>query len=922
MRPLYLKISAFGPYSGITEIDMTKLGSNGIYLITGDTGAGKTTIFDAICFALFGKPSGDIRESSMLRSKYAKAEVPTEVELVFEDKGKCYKLRRNPEYMRPAKRGDGETRQAAGAELIMPDGTVITKEKSVTEKVIEIIGVDRNRFTQIAMIAQGEFLKLLNADTKDRQKIFRDIFKTGYYQELQDKLKDEANSLIRKYENVKSSITQYIDGIVAGGDSIFREELECKRVNALNFGESIELIDKILNEDSRLENSLRQELSENEAELSKFKEQKLKLSEYEKLCTEYKQNVESLRAYEEREKLLLDELKKNKDREHIAEQKQGQIARIELLYPDYDNLEELSKKLSTSSDILRTNENKKTENERLENRFKEDILNLKEELTRLQNVGEEKQKLLNDIRVIKDRLSGIAEINALICELKQLDIKLARAKADYLEASALAQHKQEEYLRLNKAFLDDQAGVLAASLVDGIACPVCGSTSHPCKAELKNESPTQKAVNKAREYSEQAVAEATKKSENANALKGRAEAVKEAVFSKLDEADRKKQLIDIEKMLLNKKKECEDKLSISETRLKAIEKSILRNQQLNKLIPEKEKTLENIRLIINTAEKNISSELSNIEQFRQQIEKLKSRLEFADKNSAKEAVNNIKNEINKIKSDIENAKRLFDECEEKINIIRGRISEQKKVMADRPDGNLDEISSKIFSYEEQKTAIIKQGKEVHARIVQNKTIRNHIENRLDDIIKIENKLSLVKSLSDTANGNLSGKERIMLETYIQTNYFDRIIERANTRLMIMSNGRYDLKRRETSSNLRSQSGLELNVIDHYNGTERSVKTLSGGESFMASLALALGLSDEVMSLAGGIRLDTMFVDEGFGSLDEESLKQAIKALSALADGNRLVGIISHVSELKEKINNQIVVKKDRSGGSSVEIVCG
>ena len=922
MRPVYLKIAAFGPYSDITELDMTRLGSSGIYLITGDTGAGKTTIFDAICFALFGKPSGDIRENSMLRSKYASPDVATEVELVFEDKGKTYRVKRNPEYMRPSKRGDGETRQAAGAELILPDGTAITKEKAVTEKIIEITGVDRNRFTQIAMIAQGEFLKLLHAETKDRQKIFRDIFRTGYYQELQEKLKDETNSLIRKYENVKGSISQYIDGISVGGESLNREVLEEKKKNGIPFGEAAELIDKILNEDTALEYSLREALSNNEKELAEFNEQKRKISEYEKAYREHAENAEKLKIYLEREKSLGEEISKENLRREYIDVKAREAAEIELQYTDYDNLEVLNKKLGQAYVKLKNSQNKKSENERLESKLKDEISYLKKDQEAVKDSGELKQKLINYIRIIKDRLREIDELNSYISELNQLEIKLSKAQEEYLKYSSMAQKSQNEYMSLNRAFLDDQAGVLALTLAEGSPCPVCGSLSHPCKARIKKSSPTQDEVNKAREYSERAAAEASKKSENANALRGKAEAMSETIYNRLSENYRKIELSSIADILIKKKKEYMTKMSDAEEKLKTAEKNILRNQQINKLIPEKEKILEDIKFITNEALKNISAEQTNIEQYNQQILKLKSRLRYEDKKSAEEKVNLIRSEINDIRKGMEKLQKLFEECKERINLIKGSISQQEKSMSARPDGSLTEINSKIHFYEEQRALIMKSGKDVHARIVQNKSVKENIEIRLEDILKIENKLSLVKSLSDTANGNLNGKERIMLETYIQTNYFDHIIDRANIRLMIMTNGRYELKRKKNSSNFRSQSGLELDVTDHYNGTERSVKTLSGGESFMASLALALGLSDEIMSSAGGIRLDTMFVDEGFGSLDEESLHQAMTALSSLADGNRLVGIISHVSELKERINNQIIVTRERSGGSKVEIVCG
>ena len=251
MRPLKLKISAFGPYAGVTELNLEKLGENGIYLITGDTGAGKTTIFDAITFALFGEPSGDNRESSMLRSKYAEPDIPTEVELVFSNNGKEYTVKRNPEYERPAKKGDGMTAQKADACLTYPNGRVVTKPKDVSVAIREIVGIDRNQFSQIAMIAQGDFLKLLLAETKDRQKIFREIFKTGYYQILQDKLKSESGALSRKYDEAKLSVQQYINGILCDEDDVLSLEVEKAQAGNMMTADVIELIKILIKNDKK-----------------------------------------------------------------------------------------------------------------------------------------------------------------------------------------------------------------------------------------------------------------------------------------------------------------------------------------------------------------------------------------------------------------------------------------------------------------------------------------------------------------------------------------------------------------------------------------------------------------------------------------------------------------------------------------------
>ena len=293
---------------------------------------------------------------------------------------------------------------------------------------------------------------------------------------------------------------------------------------------------------------------------------------------------------------------------------------------------------------------------------------------------------------------------------------------------------------------------------------------------------------------------------------------------------------------------------------------------------------------------------------------------FENKSVALEEKAKLEMLKNTIEEAIEKEKTNFENNEKNIAAIKSRVEENQKLLATAKEIDVFALQCKQAELKGEKESVMTLQKSVHSQRVANVISLENIKQKSDEINVVEEKWMWVKSLSNTANGNISGKEKIMLETYIQMTYFDRIINRANSRLLVMSGGQYELVRRKEAENNRSQSGLELDVTDHYNGTKRSVKTLSGGESFMASLSLALGLSDEIQSSAGGIRLDTMFVDEGFGSLDEESLSQAIRALSSLAEGNRLVGIISHVNELKERIEKQIVVKKEKSGGSRVSIV--
>ena len=921
MRPLNIKISAFGPYADVTEIDMTQLGRNGLYLITGDTGAGKTTIFDAICFALYGQPSGDTRENSMLRSKYAQPETPTEVTLVFENRGLVYTVTRNPEYMRPAKRGGGETKQAANAQLTMPDGSVITKEKQVTEKIREIIGVDRNQFSQIAMIAQGDFLKLLLAETKDRQKIFREIFKTGYYAVLQEKLKEETGKLKTKFDAARRSVEQYINGIVCDEESELYNILSDSRKNGITVEDALDLLDKIMEQDFSAKDELSRHIENIEEKLTALNTEKANIDNYLQLQKSYDENIASLEEKKQNFSALKDKLTAESEKKPELEAKSKQKTEIEAQLSDYERYDEILKSQFDSKTNLDAAINNLETGRISANAGKILIENLKEELKSVQNSGEQREKLLSEKKELDNKVEQIEEIKKDITAFQKLKRRFATAQQEYLDASANAQLRQEEYLRLNKAFLDEQAGILASKLSEGTPCPVCGSITHPAKAEKSLDAPTEEQVNTAKEQADTAQSEATEKSSIASTLKGNVESAREVLDAKLvDYPD--VEYTEARDKLEEEKTGLTEKITIIKNLIKEKETDIENKTRLEKKIPELEKEQEDLQHELSEYDKVISAETANVRQFGIQAEELKAKLRFDSKASAESAAKTLKDEVDTGYKAIEDAQTAVNDCANEISRLNGVAEQLKASLANKPEGDGQLIAMEIDRFSSEKTTVTAKLQSVVTRITQNNDTKKNIEEKSDEVSSVEEKYTWVKALSNTANGNISGKDKIMLETYIQTTYFDRIINRANIRFMIMTNGQYDLVRRGTAANQRSQSGLDLDVIDHYNGTQRSVKTLSGGESFKASLSLALGLSDEIQSSAGGIKLDTMFVDEGFGSLDGESLQQAIAALTSLADGNRLVGIISHVAELKEKIDNQIIVTKEKSGGSKARIVTG
>jgi len=529
MRPLKIKISAFGPYAGITEIDMTKLGTSGLYLITGDTGAGKTTIFDAICFALYGSASGAVRDNSMLRSKYADADTPTEVEMVFENKGQVYTVKRNPEYMRPSKRGDGETKQTANAELTMPDGEIITKDKYVTETVRNIIGVDRNQFAQIAMIAQGDFLKLILAKTEVRQETFREIFKTGYYKILQERLSKESSTLNDNFKAASQGVNQYISGIVCDEESEFYDTLAEGSRNGMTIEAAIELLEKIILKDEESKAVFSEEIATTEEKLKVLSTEKSKIDEYLSLEKKYDEIFDIIAKKEQ----MLAELKEK----HAAEQakkpqleaKTREVAEIEAQLADYERYDAVTNKLSEAEGKLKNAVKLHEDSEKSVTENKNLLEELDKELKTVQNAGEERGKLLAEKKTLDDLVSKIKEIEKDIAVLQKLEKQYAAAQKDYLQASQTAQSKQEEYIHLNKAFLDEQAGIIASTLTDGSPCPVCGSLSHPSKAQKSLFAPTEEQVNKAKDNADLAQKNATEKSGVANKYKGNVEAGKETL---------------------------------------------------------------------------------------------------------------------------------------------------------------------------------------------------------------------------------------------------------------------------------------------------------------------------------------------------------------------------------------------------------
>jgi len=919
MRPLKLTLSAFGPYAGKTELDFAELGVSGLYLITGDTGAGKTTLFDGITFALYGEPSGETRETSMLRSKYAQPDTDTYVDMTFVYNGEEYNVIRNPEYQRPKKRGDGFTSQKADATFTYPDGRLVTGSPQVTTAIHELTGIDCSQFTQIAMIAQGDFLKLLIASTKERQGIFRQIFQTKNYETLQYRLKNEAGSLGSQYNEIHRSIKQYIDGIVCETDDVLEIDVQKAKDGQLTIDSVIGLLTKLTEQDELKQQTENTDLKVIEDEISKIDTALGKAEQESKTRNDLTKAQADLTAESGRLTELQTAYEEATRHHPEIDPLTGQIATEQAKLSQYDELDKSVKDIGEKGDQQRSLQEKKdelTESIRLKN---EQQKSWQEQLSTLKDAETKKLKLEAELEKVNGKKTQVERIKTLLSELSKINTAYEAAQEEYLGLRDSADTANITYIELNRVFLDVQAGILAKKLEDGRPCPVCGSKEHPAPAHISDKAPTEKAVETAKEKADKAHSDAVNISSAAAKEKGKLEsknkeiekAVKDIFGDRPEVLDKAitAELSKITELLAavsqgieDEKQRCKQKADI-EANLPTLEKELVE--------------LSNAVTTNGTAIATLTTEISGLEA---KLNKLRETLVFATKKDAEGNIRILTKKKKQLESSIRTAKDSLDAHKTLISGLETQIKTLTKQLDDAEAIDTEKLIHQKTEFTANKTVLSIKLTAIVSRLNTNNNIKSHINERLREAAGVEERWKWVKALSDTANGQLSGKDKMMLETYVQTSYFERIIRRANIRLMIISSGQYELKRAVDASNQKSKSGLELNVIDHYNASQRSVKTLSGGESFMASLSLALGLSDEIQSTSGGIRIDTMFVDEGFGSLDEDTLSQALKVLNGLAESNLLVGIISHVSELKERIDKQIIVKKEKSGGSHVEII--
>jgi len=922
VRPLKLKMTAFGPYAGEETIDFNPLGTSGLYLITGDTGAGKTTIFDAITFALYGQASGPNREPSMLRSKYAEEDAEPGAELTFAYNGKEYTVRRTMEHPRRKMRGEGFTTAPATAELELPEGRTEKKEKEVTQKITEILGVNRDQFCQIAMIAQGDFLKILLEDTGERRAHFREIFRTHLYQEFQDRLKEESRKVEEERKLQKRSVGIHLQRIACPENDPLQMEAEKARSGEMLTEQAIAVIDQILKQDAALRNTLIEAEKGLENRIGDLNQLIGKAENQKKARQDRETALKALREKEEEQGILQTALREQEAMEPETEKKIAEATALGETMKEYDLLEQQRQEFQHIAKKQQRMEAQIAQMKAVREKLHQEVAGMKEEQKQLKAAGKDMAALARREEQARNDQKQIKDLQRSLAELGRKETKLREAQNAYETERGKATKAREYAQALRRQFNDEQAGILAEKLMEGEPCPVCGSVHHPRKAVKSEQAPDEAMVKRAEEVAIAAQEKENESSGVARELKGiaataRAEMIRmaEDCLGGWDDGDGPKRL----KRRLEETGALITEIEADKT---AENKRAARLAELEKEIPQKEEKLEQQKTELNQAIQAHGEENGRQQGREKAISEKAAKLRYPDKVTAEDAQKRMEREIENRKKALQKAREAVKGCGDAIATLKGRIAQAEKLLQ---EDEVQDAELKLRERDElarQKSEMTRRRSETEQRIRSNQEIREIIGAASDQLEALDRKWQWMTALSDTANGALKGRRHVMFETWIQMTFFDRILRRANVHLMQMSGGKYDLKRRETSDDNRGQSGLDLDVIDHTNGSIRSVKSLSGGESFIASLCLALGLSEEIQMSAGGIRLDTMFVDEGFGSLDEETLQQAMRALNSLSETNRLIGIISHVAELRRAIDRQIVVKKVRTGGSTVEAMIG
>ena len=829
MKPERLQLTAFGPYAGQIELDFSAFGGSGLFLIGGDTGSGKTALFDAITFALYGETTGENRKTTMLRSDFAEPTAETCVELQFTHRGRSYTVRRWPEQQRAAKRGSGVVKCPPKAELLREPEEPVSGAVAVTNAVTQLLGIDAKQFAQVSMLAQNDFTRLLNAPSAERAAILRQIFDTSDHQRLGQAAVQEATKAAEACSRLEDTLLLHLSSLQADpavpetAAALAKMQTE-QEVFATD--KALALADSLLRQDAQ---------------------------------TADRQN-EIIHSLEEK-------LARGNAGVKLAEQQAAHRRQLEELQAEADRTAEVQTKSEAEQDEL----------QKRMAALKQNIADTEKQRDSLGRTDTEQVKLQHQIE--------LAQSLTVTCErlLKELEQEAEqRADAEKKQAAyAAAQEKldeaENEYISMQRQLNANRAGLLAQELHAGSPCPVCGSRQHPKIAELPKNHVTEKQLEQ-REKSLTAQRRAT-----ADASRAAGEAVTR-----------------VEELRTNIVREADEFFAKRGARYTGRPAAELDNPALYEALSTQQTSLDDGLL-------GLHKQLNRYKKETEQLDAVLHRLDI----------------LNQQMSVLE--KQSFAAVRRATNAKAGhaaalaRVQQMQETLPKRYDPEtMNKLMAALQRLQNDRADAIALRDAAVQRQNANRAAQQGLQTTRKKWETAREKRTMWDNLSKTINGNLAGKIKLPFEQYVQAFYFDGVVEAANLRFTRMTDGQYKLLRRKSES-LSGKTALDLDVFDAYTGKTRPVGSLSGGESFMAALSMALGISDTIQQNAGGVTIETLFIDEGFGSLDADSLEKAVDTLAGLAGGNKLIGVISHVEALQDRLTRQIRVSKTRAG-SRAEVV--
>ena len=868
MKPIKLTMSAFGPYAKTAVVEFGNFDRNGVFLITGDTGAGKTTIFDGISFALYGISSGgkERRAVKSFRSDFASLTDETFVEYEFMHKGRTYRIKRNPDYERAKLRGEGTTKKAAFAEFeCYETGETLSGVDNVDKRVRALIGLDQEQFSQTVMIAQGDFMKILNAKSDERKALFQKLFNTMDYESIQYRLKAKNDESYAAFEEVKNAIRAASGRVVISDDFEDHETLSLYISDEKYVGTLIPALEQYIDYQKAAHDKLQKEANELTADI------KVMEADFIKADTANK-DIEVMEQFRK------DFVKLQSRDSEISELKAVLGAAERAVELEADELLLAQKQHEIVTDRIKLEDSESS------------LKDLDEKLPGYKAELEAANKDAEKADEIKDRIRRLREGAGIIIQIADAERRAGKAAAEMEKLLKDSKARDHEYTRIKEQYYRSQSGLIAAELTDGVPCPVCGSLEHPAPAQLTEDAVTRQDVEIAESARKEAERKLALKEKNIAEINAEITGLKNQLIQTGADAG----VSDAELMA-----EAEE----LETQVASINRS---KEQAEKLFNDAVVKIEKLKAAIEEIRTALTEKTEAADRLKAAFESGLAEHGFESAEQYRQAKRSAK-ERNELKDTIRSHEEQRAVLTEKIKVYEEKTAGLVKT-------DTTELVAKKREAEKHLKAVQQNERKTDIELQNNLEILNKLKKLRETLEKRRAEYGMINDLYRTVSGQKAGeKGKLNFETYVQQYYFKEVVAAANKRLTVLTDGGFVLRCKESAKNLRSQSGLDLDVYDINTMQWRDVSTLSGGESFMASMALALGLSDVVQNQSGQIRLESMFIDEGFGSLDENALRQAIGLLSKLADGKRMIGVISHVAELKERIDQKIVVTKTRTG---------